>query len=375
MHSSLRINKLFLLNYRNHKKVKIEVNKNIVLLVGKNGSGKTNILESVSLLASSNGMRNSNFKSLISEDSKFDEFGVVINLENSYDSFKVGIGFTKKNGVLKKIIKFNGIEVNKNVIESKFSIFWIIPAMNNIFNSTPVERRNFLDALIFNVETTHKKNLLNYKKLQRDRLKILKKINISILEKKWLDTIESKMGSLAIIISDTRKQFIKKINSYSLKYMSTLPQLELSMNGEIDKELSNKPALEVEENFVKKLSINRKIDSIIGKTQAGVNKTDLKVFNKIKMITAEECSTGEQKVILISIIFLFIQIIKKKGILNIIFLLDDLFAHLDEFYINLILRELKGLKIQTWISNVSNKLINKESDCFEDIMFLNIKDI
>ena len=92
--------------------------------------------------------------------------------------------------------------------------------------------------------------------------------------------------------------------------MSTLPQLELSMNGEIDKELSNKPALEVEENFVKKLSINRKIDSIIGKTQAGVNKTDLIVFNKIKMITAEECSTGEQKVILISIIFLFIQIIK-----------------------------------------------------------------
>jgi DNA replication and repair protein RecF len=345
MHSSLRINKLFLLNYRNHKKVKIEVNKNIVLLVGKNGSGKTNILESVSLLASSNGMRNSNFKSLISEDSKFDEFGVVINLENSYDSFKVGIGFTKKNGVLKKIIKFNGIEVNKNVIESKFSIFWIIPAMNNIFNSTPVERRNFLDALIFNVETTHKKNLLNYKKLQRDRLKILKKINISILEKKWLDTIESKMGSLAIIISDTRKQ------------------------------LSYKPALEVEENFVKKLSINRKIDSIIGKTQAGVNKTDLKVFNKIKMITAEECSTGEQKVILISIIFLFIQIIKNKGLLNIIFLLDDLFAHLDEFYINLILRELKGLKIQTWISNVSNKLINRESDCFEDIMFLNIKDI
>ena len=122
MHSSLRINKLFLLNYRNHKKVKIEVNKNIVLLVGKNGSGKTNILESVSLLASSNGMRNSNFKSLISEDSKFDEFGVVINLENSYDSFKVGIGFSKKDGVLKKIIKFNGIEVNKNVIESKFSM-------------------------------------------------------------------------------------------------------------------------------------------------------------------------------------------------------------------------------------------------------------
>ena len=375
MHSSLRINKLFLLNYRNHKKVKIEVNKNIVLLVGKNGSGKTNILESVSLLASSNGMRNSNFKSLISEDSKFDEFGVVINLENSYDSFKVGIGFSKKDGVLKKIIKFNGIEVSKNVIESKFSIFWIIPAMNNIFNSTPVERRNFLDTLIFNVETTHKKNLLNYKKLQRDRLKILKKINISILEKKWLDTIESKMGSLALIISDTRKQFIKKINSYSSKYMSTLPQLELSMNGEIDKELSYKPALEVEESFVKKLSINRKIDSIIGKTQAGVNKTDLKVLNKIKMITAEECSTGEQKVILISIIFIFIQIIKKKGLYNIIFLLDDLFAHLDEFYINLILRELKGLKIQTWISNVSNKLINKESDCFEDIMFLNIKDI
>lgn len=375
MYSSLRINKLLLLNYRNHKKVKIDVNKNIVLLVGNNGSGKTNILESISLLASNNGMRNSNFQSLISEGIKFDQFGVVMSLEDPQDSLKIGIGFSKKGEVLKKIFKLNSIEVNKNIIETKVKIFWVLPAMNNIFNSTSAERRNFLDALIFNIDNSHKKNLSNYKKLQRDRLKILKSVTISPSEKKWLDTIESKMASLALIISDIRKQFITEVNSYSLKYKSTLPPVKLSMDGEIDIELNSKPALEVEENFVRKLLTNRKVDSIIGKTLAGVNKTDLKVLNKRKMIGAEECSTGEQKVILISIIFLFIQIIKNKGLLNIIFLLDDLFAHLDEFYINLILKELVSLNIQTWISNVSNKIINKESDCFEDIMFLNIKDI
>lgn len=375
MYSSLRINKLLLLNYRNHKKVKVDINRNIILLLGNNGSGKTNVLESISLLASSNGMRNSSFQSLISEGVKFDQFGVVMNLEGSQDSFKIGIGFSKKGEVLKKIFKLNSIEVNKNTIETKVNVFWVLPAMNNIFNSTSAERRNFLDALIFNIDNSHKKNLSNYKKLQRDRLKILKSVTISSSEKKWLDTIESKMAALALIISDVRKQFITKVNSYSLKYKSTLPPLELSMDGEIDVELNSKPALEVEENFVKKLLINRKVDSIVGKTLAGVNRTDLKVFNKKKMIGAEECSTGEQKVILISIIFLFIQIIKNKGLLNIIFLLDDLFAHLDEFYINLILKELIDLNIQTWISNVSNKMINKESDCFEDIMFLNIKDI
>ena len=375
MYSSLRIKKLLLLNYRNHKKLKVDVNRNIILLVGNNGSGKTNVLESISLLASSNGMRNSNFQSLISEGVKFDQFGVVMNLEDSQDSFKIGIGFSKKGEVLKKIFKLNSIEVSKNIIETKVNVFWVLPSMNNLFNSTSAERRNFLDALIFNIDNSHKKNLSNYQKLQRDRLKILKSVTISSSEKKWLDTIENKMAALALIISDVRKQFITKVNSYSLKYKSTLPLLELSMDGEIDIELNNKPALEVEENFVRKLLINRRVDSIVGKTLTGVNRTDLKVFNKRKMIGAEECSTGEQKVILISIIFLFIQIIKNKGLLNIIFLLDDLFAHLDEFYINLILKELMGLNIQTWITNVNNKIINKESDCFEDIMFLNIKDI
>ena len=62
MFSNVRIEKLILSNYRNHKFLELKLKKNIILICGKNGSGKTNILESISLLTSSSGLKKTNFR-------------------------------------------------------------------------------------------------------------------------------------------------------------------------------------------------------------------------------------------------------------------------------------------------------------------------
>ena len=143
----------------------------------------------------------------------------------------------------------------------------------------------------------------------------------------------------------------------------------------MDKELENKPALFVEEKFLVKLKENRTVDTLIGRTNYSANKTDVIVYNETKEQYSTQCSTGEQKVMLITIVFQFIQILREKPRLRLIFLLDDIFAFLDKTYINIILEELVSLKIQTWITNVDNNCIDESSKSYKNVMFLDIKDI
>ena len=81
MSRNVRVLELFLSNYRNHRSLKIETEKKIIFISGKNGSGKTNILESISLLTTSSGMRNADLYSLVNQKSKAHEFAVILKLK------------------------------------------------------------------------------------------------------------------------------------------------------------------------------------------------------------------------------------------------------------------------------------------------------
>ena len=377
MTSEIRIKELSLTNYRNHNKLKLNIQKEIILLYGENGSGKTNILEAISMLSSPTGFRSSKLSDLFSNYLEKNHLNFSINFKLICDKEKltIGIGISERNNIQKKIMKVDGEKINNYAFYKKYNIFWLLPFMNNLFNSNASERRSFLDLMIISDERSHRENINIYKKLQAERLKILKNFKYSESNNIWLTSIEQKMASIGVVLCDTRRRFIKKINHYSLDSLSKLPILKISLTGEMDKELENKPALFVEEEFLVKLKENRRVDTLIGRTQYSANKTDIIVYNKSKKQYSTQCSTGEQKVMLITIVFQFIQILKEKPRLSLIFLLDDIFAFLDKTYINIILEELVSLKIQTWITNVNNNCIDESSKSYKDVMFLDIKDI
>ena len=374
MSGNVRVLELFLSNYRNHRSLKIETEKKIIFISGKNGSGKTNILESISLLTTSSGMRNADLYSLVNQKSKAHEFAVILKLKLN-KVVKLGIGLSSKTNNLRKIIKVDGKIESNNKLAQHIKVFWLLPYMYNMFNGTSLERRNFFDSLIIHVDENHKKNLTNYQKLQKERLKIIKSFSLSESQKSWLNTIEKKMSVLGVIICDSRRQFLKKINRFSSANHFSFPEIELSLDGIIDRDFERKPSLEVEKTIVKKLYENRKVDSIIGRTQFGINKTDLKVYIKSKDMFVNNCSTGEQKITMVAVIFLFIMFLKDRNVLNLIFLLDDLFANLDEFYVKIILDELVKLNIQTWITDVSCNYLNKDLKYSDQTLFLNINDM
>ena len=371
-----RINKLKLFYYRNHKELRIDTDKNFVLFYGRNGTGKTNVLEAVSLLSSKTGFRNSDLQSLIYnfDIKKILNFGVNIEIMSQNKLINIGVGLVEKNKRVKKFIKFQKKNTEKNV-EDIFKIFWVLPNMNNLFQSKSKDRRDFVDAMISSLDRTHNKRIKIYENLQRQRISILKDFSTTKSNIRWLDIIEREMASQAIVISEKRMNLYDLLNQILDDQIEQLPRIKVFAISGIEEQLKNVPALTIEEEICKQLTENRKIDGLIGKTQYSAINSDFKIQNFEKNTDARNCSTGEQKVILLSIFFSFIKMLKKQDIKEIIFLLDDIFSNLDQRYAELILRSLSELNVQTWITDIEMKIINEESIFYNQTKFINIEDI
>ncbi len=376
MVSNLRIQRLVLNNFRNHKFLRIDSKKSIILIHGKNGSGKTNILESISLLDSSSGLKNANLVDIINnelEDPK-GVFGANFNLFENGETFNIGLGLKKTQNGLSKLIRINEKKSGFDEIKKLISIFWIVPRMGFIFQMTSEERRNFLDFMISSIDLLHKKRLVTYEKYKRERIKILKNFKKKHTNDSWLDILEEKMVLTGLMICDSRRNFLKAINEILIDLKLGMPKLTIGLKGELDSKLSKNPSLYVEEFFLKKLKENRIKDTITGRTNFSVNKTDLIVNESNKNKLAENFSTGEQKIIVITIIFSFLRYLKQIDFKRIIFLLDDVFSYLDQRFTNLILDELKGLNSQTWITDIRTDWIEKNNELRALVDKINIDD-
>ncbi len=351
--SSVRITSLKLKNYRNHNNVVIKPLRDIIVIYGKNGSGKTNILESISLIETHNGFRNANLSELIPDSLQdpLELFGVNLQIESISSEWTVGLGLKKQQNILKRITYLDKSKVDFSDLKNYLSIFWIVPKMSHLFQNSSEERRNFLDMMINSVNKSHSKNLQTYQKLKKERIKILKNGKTKNYDH-WLDLIEEKMSHSGLILCDTRRTFLKSLNQNLKVINDSISSFLLGLNGILDNLLSEKPALFVEDFFKNELKKNRLRDAVTGRTTFSANKTDLVVFDKFTKKEARSFSTGEQKLIMISIILSFIEFLKISKITKIIFLLDDIFSYLDTNYISILIKELSKLKVQTWITDV-----------------------
>ena len=372
MNNKLSITQLKLSNFRNHKFLQINPTKNIILITGRNGSGKTNILESISLFDSNTGFRNAKLSELIRYDltGPKELFGVNLKVCTQNKNFDLGFGLKDELDVLKKVISF---DKKKTSLRNFFNIFWVLPHMSHLLQGKPEDRRKFLDLMVSATDVSYKDKLLDYKKLKNERLRILKNLEISKNDK-WLDIIEKKMSEIGVIICDSRRIFLDTLNKCFMKIDDQIPMLNLKLSGTADSMLLLKPALFVEELIVKELKKNRLRDSISGRTNFSVNKTDLLVYEKKSNKEGKNFSTGEQKIIIISILFSFLNTLEKIKNSNVLFLLDDIFSYLDIRFIRNIIDRLNELKLQTWMTDVRSDSIHQIEKFQSKIHNINIDD-
>ena len=203
---------------------------------------------------------------------------------------------------------------------------------------TSKDRRKFLDRMVFSLDINHAKRCTQYEKLLRDRNRLLKD---RIGDSSWYFAIEKEMAMLGFEIDNCRRDFIGKLNTFLIKKNNYFPLIKLNLKDD---------PIESEEVFLKNLMNQRGQDLVTGRTNFGPHTDDLQGFYLEKEIDTKHCSTGEQKLSIISIILSNAKLIKEQHKVSPIMLLDEITAHLDEVRKENLFSELLSLESQFFIS-------------------------
>jgi len=339
---NIYIQTLYLENYRNFQTLDFSITNNSVILVGENGSGKTNILEAISLLSAGKGLRSARLEDICKTGSNYWSI-------NSILQSKLGLAEIKTNFKLssnKRFTEFNGSKIQNNELSKLSNIIWLSTQLDGIFLAKASDRRKFFDRIVYNLQESHAKAISKYEYFMQERSKILEQ---DFLDIKWIQIIEEQMAELALEIATNRIKILEKIKRSIDEIDSEFPKAILSIDGIIEEKILSGEAGIID--FIKKQFLFfRARDKASRRTSFGTHKSDFVVMHKEKNILTRLCSTGEQKAMLITIILAQINTIIKECAVIPILLLDEIFAHLDNKRKEYLTDFFKASKIQLWIT-------------------------
>lgn len=357
---------LKLSHFRNYQSLEIEPKKNIISIIGHNGAGKTNILEAISLLQPGKGLRGSKLQDIdmrSHEQNTLSPWLIDCKLEGHQGVSQITTGHIHSENMNKRFVE---LDAARNCQQSELSkivnISWLTPQMDQMFISGTSVRRALLDRIVSHFEPEYNKILINYEHQLKERLNILQQ---NYYDNDWVKIIENSIAENAIIIAESRVKVLHYLQEAMLSLPDTFYKATLAIEGFIENNINQMPAIALEQEFCEKLKQNRDIDRVMKRTNAGIHRSDLLVYSQCKGIKAEMCSTGEQKLLLVSLFLSeIIAQVKWKQQLPVV-LLDDIAAHLDERKKKMILDMVIELGAQVWITTTDFDVYNyigSESD-------------
>ena len=321
-----QIKSLKLINFRSHSDFSLSLSGKPLAIIGDNGTGKTNILEAISLLSPGRGMRNSKFSEMVKDDNSM-PWGVNFNILSNGKNYEVSSGLRdNKKG---RDIKINSKKVSgSNALPEIILVSWLTPSMDQIFNETPSYRRRFIDRLCAVYEKNHTKNIKIYEKLMAERNSSFKS---KVLDNVWLDALENQMSDVSIAIAETRLTFISNLNKVLETNLDPVwPRAHLEIYGFVENLVSSWNSGKAKEMLCNEFKNNRERDFFSKRTNEGVHRSDLLVNEKNKKIEAKKCSTGEQKSLLMGIILSHLELVSSFKSRYPVLLLDEVLAHFDK---------------------------------------------
>lgn len=372
------IQKLTLKNFRNHEILNLNLQNSSILIYGENGCGKTNILEAISLLSQGKGLRKANIENFLIQEETFNDqhkaWGINVDFIGPNGKFNIGTGLNKTSSKNSRIVRVNSDYAPLNSLGKILNLSWITPQMCVLFLSSMSEKRRFLDRLTSSIDNLHLNRVYRYEKLLRQRNKILMKSNF---DHAWLDTVEFQISELSIAITARRLDLIEELeNLYKTELKNNslteyFPSAGIVINGMIESLLIEKPAAEVEDYIKAKLKKSRyNYDLFI----PGPNNASIEIFNKKNKKNVDISSTGEQKLLLISIILSHARMLYKKFDMAPILLLDDIIEHLDKDYRTALFLETSRHEAQSWFTSTSKDAFSEFPGFIDKINLPKIKE-
>ena len=308
----LAVSLLSLSHFRSHRATRLVFDGRPVAIHGPNGAGKTNILEAVSLLSPGRGLRRAAATDLgrRPEALGWKVSAQVLGLGGAHEVE------TWANGSEARQTRIDGKAATQVALGRILRVLWLVPAMDRLWTEAAEGRRRFLDRMTLSFAPDHAEAVLTYDKAMRDRNRLLKD---GVRDPHWYTALEARMEETGLQITANRLAALDRIAHAQQGVETQFPQSELSLIYPEDN-----PA-----GLAQALAAGRARDMAAGRTLVGPHRADLAAIFAAKGVAADQCSTGEQKALLISLILANARALAADLGQAPVLLLDEVSAHLD----------------------------------------------
>ena len=359
----LAVTRLQLTNFRSYASGALAVSGTSVVLAGPNGAGKTNVLDAISLLSPGRGLRGAKLAEHTRKGPVANEetlWAVAATVARGDTEYEIGTGLTQASasrpgGVSrqdKRQVRLNGVAAQSSAdLGDIVQLIWLTPAMDRLFIESAGGRRRFLDRLVLGFDSSHARATTRYETAMRERARLLK---FGPRDPAWLEGLENEMAEAGLAIAQARSLTVERLAQALAERgaAGAFPSATLVLSDELH--LGTADALRGQ------LAASRMRDAEAGRTLVGPHVTDLAVRHTAKRADARDCSTGEQKALLISIMLADARELSRarEGLAPIL-LLDEIAAHLDSVRRAALFEEIDSLAAQAWMTGTDLSLFSE----------------
>ena len=361
--SGLWVERLTLTNFRSYATAVVETDAGPQVIAGANGSGKTNLLEALSLLAPGQGLRRAPFSDLARTGAGGDgSFAVSARAHALAGPADIGTGLAAGAGAGERsgrLVRIDGTtQSGSGVLADYLEIVWVTPAMDGLFTGPASERRRFLDRLILCFDPAYRTIASRFERAMTSRNRLLAD---GVRDNAQLSGFERVMAETGVAVAAARLEAVAAMGGIVDKRRtrnpnSAFPWSLFRLEGRIEDDLQRLSAVEAEDAYARTLSDMRERDRAAGRTLDGPHRSDLFVEHGPKALAARHCSTGEQKALLLGLVLAHAELLteRQEGASPIL-LLDEITAHLDADRRTALFAEILRLAAQAWMTGTDEE--------------------
>ncbi len=310
---------LRLTHFKNHPESQFEFEDRINCVLGKNGVGKTNLLDAIYYLSFTKSAVGSQDRLTITHDQQ------AFTIHGTYSESTIALQFEKGKV---KTLKIDGQEPDRlSDVIGKVPLVIVLPDDTSMIKEGSEERRKFFDGALSQFDGEYLQSLLQYNKLLKQRNSLLKQEGGGKVNAQLLETYDDQLIPLAIMISKKRGEMKEKFLPFLEKNYADLH------DGGEDPSLNFKS--HVDDSFEERFKANQQKDQIMQRTLLGCHRDDFEFMLDGELIK-KFGSQGQQKTFIIALKLALYDFLKEKTGTKPLLLLDDIFDKLDDSRIQLL---------------------------------------
>lgn len=325
---------LSLTDFRSYERLDFDLSGRSAYLYGPNGAGKTNLIEAISLLTPGRGLRNAAFADLgrrLPQESKGRLWGVVAQMGEGENASVLSTGADPRDPA-RRLVRLEQQTVPAGRLLDHIRLVWLTPVQDRLFLEARSERLRFFDRLVFAADPAHASAVSAYDKALRERLKLLTE---GPFDEAWLNVLEARLTEAGEQMITRRQDAREALQAQIETHQGAFPKADLTLTWD-------------NADLAAGFKASRARDRDAGRSLFGPHRTDLTVLHRNKNRPAAECSTGEQKALLLNLILAQgARLAALGGGSRPVLLLDEVAAHLDTTRRHALFDETHALGLQT----------------------------